>query len=266
MRFLIKSLVDVGVLMQYGYNWRSDTYMYRITDKLLIPTMISLVRDTPEQTIEVLKAVGGTLRPSYIQRLLWKYISSNYEDVNVKEIDDYQISQCYDILVDVVTNPDFAALITLFNPTNFEGLMDCAMKNIFDNQLMVDTAYLRYLIGKYGGHGHNAVTHGLMSLYYTLDLYDYLSRGQLPSMLYPEVTQHRVIAAIHEGRRGNADKAHEHFRKAVMRNYNLSRHFPYIIINFFYILICYRSGTEEGRKRSLIVSKSLERVVTMSMR
>ena len=264
LRFLIKSLVDVGVLMQYGYNWRTDTYMYRVTDKLLIPTMISLVKDSPEQTIEVLKAVGGTLRPSYIQRLLWKYISSNYEDVNIEEIDDYQISQCYDILVDVVTNPDFAALLTLFNPANFEGLMYYAMKNIFDNQLMVDTAYLRYLIGKYGGHGHNAVTHGLMTLYYTLDLYDYLSRGQLPSMLYPEVTQHRIIAAIHEGKKGNADKAHEHFRKVVMRNHNLSRHFPYIIINFFYILICYRSGTEEGRKRSLIVSKSLERVVTMS--
>lgn len=264
LRFLIKSLVDVGILRQYGYNWRTDSYMYRVTERMLVPTMMSLVKDTPELTIEVLKTVRDTLRPSYIQRLLWKYISSGYEEVDVEEIDDYQISQCYDILVDVVFNPDFAALLTLFNPANFIGLIDYALKNVFDNQLMADTAYLRYMLNKYGGHGRGAEPYSFMTIYYTLDLYDYLCKGLLPKNLYPEVPQHRIIAAIHEEKKGNTGRAQEHFRKAVMRNYNLSRHFPYIIVNFYYVLICYRSGTEEGRKRSLIISKSLERSVTMS--
>ena len=55
MRFLIKSLVDVGILRQYGYNWRTDSYMYRVTERMLVPTMMSLVKDTPELTIEVLE-------------------------------------------------------------------------------------------------------------------------------------------------------------------------------------------------------------------
>ncbi|MBR6087449.1 MAG: DEAD/DEAH box helicase [Prevotella sp.] len=264
LKFLLKSLVDAGLLTQYDYNWRSDNYEYRIADRLMVPTMISLVKDTPSQTIDVLKAAAGILKPTYMQRLLWKYISSDYQDVNIEEIDDYQLSHHYDILVEVVPNPDFASLLLLLNHNTFVTLMEYAMKNIFDNQLSVNVAYLRQLLNRYSGQDRHPEFHTLLAFNHSIDLYDYLSNGTMPATLYPDVSAHRFIAAIHEELNGHEPLAQDHFKRAVMRNHSFARHFPYIIENFLFVLGCYRSGTEEGRKRSLIVAKSLERQATMA--
>ena len=40
LKFVLKSLVDAGLLMQYDYNWRSDTYEYRIADRLMVPSEV----------------------------------------------------------------------------------------------------------------------------------------------------------------------------------------------------------------------------------
>lgn len=258
----------MGLLREYGYNWRTDSYDYALKSELLIPNMIALVKDTPELAINVLNAAAGVLTPTYIQKLLWNYISSNYQNVNIESIDDHAISRYYDALAPAVTNPDFSALLLVFNNNNFFGLIEHTMKRVFDEQMLIDTTYLHSLIRNYY---KVSMEYERVTLYGVLDLYDFMAYKKMPAQLYSENVWHRIIAALSEAYKGKDRAALDHFKKAVQQNNRglsyrgMSKpYFKYIICNFLYVLICYRSHIEEGRKKALTISKSMERQATLS--
>lgn len=255
-----------GLIREGAYNWRTATYDYSVRDEYLIPAMMYLYGEEKELTIAVLEAAKA-LRPSAVQKMLWRYISSDYRDISLFEISDYEISMRLRCFIPAVHNPDFAQLLMLFDHNNFSSLLHDTFVMMFVDEEIADTTHIRSLLSGYrffmsGGEEREALA-GIC------DLYDYLAYGRLPRMLLPGYMSHRIIAAMSEAYKGNIRISFEHFKKALALYNNRQSHaskktnyFPLDIVNFFFVLISYLTGTDEGRRRALGVSKAVENDVT----
>jgi hypothetical protein len=78
-----------------------------------------------------MKAVGPDLQPTVIQKMLWEFISSSYQHVNIEKIDDFAISKNLATLVPAVLDYRFAPLLLLFNKSNFFGLIENTLRYLF---------------------------------------------------------------------------------------------------------------------------------------
>ena len=142
LKHLIKSLCTQGLIDEYAFNWRTDSYDHCVKPEMLIKVMQYLVEKNPEETIEVMKAVGPDLQPTVIQKMLWEFISSSYQHVNIEKIDDFAISKNLATLVPAVLDYRFAPLLLLFNKSNFFGLIENTLRYLFSTGELADIYHL----------------------------------------------------------------------------------------------------------------------------
>lgn len=262
----ITELRSKGLINAGNYNWRTDTYDYSIEPMMLIACMTYFYEHDSELTIKVLNA-GKSLIPSELQKMLWGYICSEYKDINLEELDDYDIGENIDVFMPVVCDQRFASLLHVFNNENFFELVDGYAALCLEHEIVTDCDYLRSFFKSYKGRDKDNMKERITCL---IDLLDYLTNGKRPVTLLASNKNHRVIAAIHEAYHGNFDKAMDHFKKAVTLNnksqsgyYTASKSYlPLSILNFYYVLTAYRAGTEEGRKKANAISKATNNDVT----
>ena len=265
LKHLIKSLCSQGLIDEYSFNWRTDSYDHCVKPELLIKVMQYLVEKKPEETVEVLNAVGADLKPTIIQKMLWEFISSSYQHVNIEKIDDFAISKNLEILVPAVLDYRFAPLLLLFNKANFFGLIENTIRYLFSSGELTDIYHLKNLIK---GYQNTEITQQKESLQCTLDLYSYLAFGKTPDYLLSSNRDHHIIAGIYEALHGNDKKGFEHFKKALSLNnkdkgYATSKpYLPMEIVNFYFVTIAKRTFSEEGRKKALGIGKVQEENLT----
>lgn len=261
LKHLIKSLCTQGLIDEYAFNWRTDSYDHCVKPEKLIKVMQYLVEKNPEETIEVMKAVGSDLQPTVIQKMLWEFISSSYQHVNIEKIDDFAISKNLATLVPAVLDYRFAPLLLLFNKSNFFGLIENTLRYLFSTGELADIYHLSNLIK---GYQNTEITQQKESIQCTLDLYSYLAYGKTPDYLLSSNRDHRIIAGIYESLQGNDKKGFEHLKKALSLNnkdkgYSISKpYFPMEIVNFYFITIAKRTFSDEGRKKALGINKVQE--------
>ena len=261
LKHLIKSLCTQGLIDEYAFNWRTDSYDHCVKPEMLIKVMQYLVEKNPEETIEVMKAVGPDLQPTVIQKMLWEFISSSYQHVNIEKIDDFAISKNLATLVPAVLDYRFAPLLLLFNKSNFFGLIENTLKYLFSTGELADIYHLSNLIK---GYQNTEITQQKESIQCTLDLYSYLAYGKTPDYLLSSNRDHRIIAGIYESLQGNDKKGFEHLKKALSLNnkdkgYSISKpYFPMEIVNFYFVTIAKRTFSDEGRKKALGINKVQE--------
>lgn len=268
LKMTVGVLTGKGLIEPGTYNWRIDAYDYSVSDMYLIPAMIHLCQEERDLTIAVLEA-AKELKPTAVQRMLWRYISSGYRDIAVEEINDYEISQDIEYFIPAVHNPDFAPLLMLFGTENFITLIKEAVTSMLYNEEVVDTTQLRSLLDKYRFPTTSDETRSTTLC--LCDLYDYMSCGKKPRMLLAGNKNHRIIAAMTEAYKGNFKAAYEHFKKALTLHNNVKKfatyrqnYFPINTVNFFYVLVSYLSGDEGGRKSALGVYKAMGKEVTQA--
>ena len=261
LKHLIKSLCTQGLIDEYAFNWRTDSYDHCVKPEKLIKVMQYLVEKNPEETIEVMKAVGPDLQPTVIQKMLWEFISSSYQHVNIEKIDDFAISKNLATLVPAVLDYRFAPLLLLFNKSNFFGLIENTLRYLFSTGELADIYHLSNLIK---GYQNTEITQQKESIQCTLDLYSYLAYGKTPDYLLSSNRDHRIIAGIYESLQGNDKKGFEHLKKALSLNnkdkgYSISKpYFPMEIVNFYFVTIAKRTFSDEGRKKALGINKVQE--------
>ena len=260
-------LESKGLLRISGYNWRTDTSDYLVREEYLIPAMTYFYGKEKELTLRVLEAAKA-MKPTSVQRILWRYISSDYSDIAWEEIDDYAISTGLLSFIPAVCDPGFAPLLMLFNKDNFFGLLNVFFIKVFVDQEVIDISYVRSFISSYKANNIEDLRRSFLCL---CDLYSYFAYGEMPQNLLADNKNHRVIAALAEAYKGNVKAAAEHYRKALAlhnkRNGHFSKkqlYFPLSIVNFFYVLISYLTPDDDGYKRALGVAKSRDEAVTAS--
>ena len=258
-----------GYLEELGYNWRNDTYDYRITAEKLIPLMLYFYEQKPQLTISVLDEARG-MKPSAVQKMLWQFISSGFQNISIEEINDYEIGEAIECFIPATLDSRFLPLLMVFSATNFHDLFEKTLTKALKNEEVIDTAYLRSVIRGYRFDTIEADI-SLQHVLCMCDLMDYLMEGKVPANISSTDMCHLIIAGIYEAYHGNMNKAFQHFKNAVTlgnRNggyYTSTKHYlPFAIANFYYILTAYKVGTEEGRKRGLALAKSTEMHVTMA--
>ena len=265
LKHLTKTLCTQGLIDEYAFNWRTDSYDHCVKPELLIKVMQYLVEKEPEGTIEVLNAVGAELQPTVIQKMLWEFISSSYQHVNIEKIDDYAISKNLTTLIPAVLDYRFAPLLLLFNKANFFGLIEETLRYLFSTGELTDIYNLSNLIK---GYQNIEITQQKESIQCTLDLYRYLAYGKTPDYLLSSNRDHRIIAGIYEALHGNDKKGLEHFKKALALNnkdkgYSTSKpYLPWEIANFYFVTIAKRTFSDDGRKKALGISKVQEENLT----
>ncbi len=265
LKHLTKTLCTQGLIDEYAFNWRTDSYDHCVKPELLIKVMQYLVEKEPEGTIEVLNAVGAELQPTVIQKMLWEFISSSYQHVNIEKIDDYAISKNLTTLIPAVLDYRFAPLLLLFNKANFFGLIEETLRYLFSTGELTDIYNLSNLIK---GYQNIEITQQKESIQCTLDLYRYLAYGKTPDYLLSSNRDHRIIAGIYEALHGNDKKGLDHFKKALSLNnkdkgYATSKpYLPWEIANFYFVTIAKRTFSDDGRKKALGISKVQEENLT----
>ncbi len=267
----IRPLKEAELLKASNYNWRTDSYDYSIMEEEMIPLMLHLVENQKPLTLQVLKAAAKLLKPSYMQRLAWDYIINDFQLTNLEDINDYQIGEAIDTFLPVVTDQRFASLLMTFSTENFFSLINSKMSCIFTNETMCDPDYLESLVRSFSQREpYGNYMHRILCL---IDLYRFLAYGKKPQEIFANNKNHRIIAAIHEAYHGNLTQALEHFKKAVILNnqdnsnnkFTTSRSYLLLSIsNFFYVLVAHMTGTEDGRKKCLTISKAAERNFTVA--
>ena len=256
-----------GYFEERGYNWRNDTYDYRVSADKLIPLMLFFYEQEPELTIRVLDE-ARELKPSNVQKMLWQFISSAFENIRIEEISDYDIGESLDCFVPAVLDNRFMPLLMVFSAPNFHDLIERTLLKAFEDEEMIDMAYLRSLIRRYR-FDSTQTEHALHELLCMCDLLEYFMTGKSPLNINTANRYHLMLAAIYEAYHGNFSKSLYHFKNAVSLGnksgsfYSSTKNYlPISIANFFYIITAYRTGTDEGRKRALAVDKAPEGRVT----
>ena len=252
-----------GYLTERGYNWRTDSYDYEVSPTRLIPLMIHYYEDEPENTVKVMEA-ARRLSPSSVQRMLWRYISSGYEDIRIEEIIDYEIGEKIEYFTPAVTDKRFMSLLMVFSPRNLNDLLMLSLQKAMEEEDIIDTAHVRSVIRNYKRDTVEADTamHHVMCL---VDLLDYLSKGIVPNYIDATDKHHLMLAAIHAAYQGDMRKSMTNFKKAVSVNnksngfYTMTKSYlPLSVVNFYYVLACHKSDTDESNKKALALSKSAE--------
>lgn len=265
LKHLIRTLRSMGLVDEYSFNWRTDTYDHCVKPHLLVKVMQYLVDKTPQETVEVLNAVGSELQPTVMQKMLWEFISSSYQKISIERMDDFAISRNLDILVPAVMDYHFAPLLMLLNKANFFGLIEKTLNSLFTSGEMADIYHLTLLIRNYQ---NTDIAQQKEAVQCSLDLYSFLAYGKMPEYLLSSNRDHRIIAGIYEALHGNDKKGLDHFKKALSLNnrengYSLSKpYLPLEVANFYLVTIAKRTLTEEGRKKAFGVSRVMEDSVT----
>lgn len=268
----LKPLKSSGLLIAHSYNWRTDSYDYSIAEEHLIPFMLYLVEHKKELTLKVLDAAKKKLYPSPIQRFVWTYITCDFKNIDYDDIEEYEIDKAIGTFLPVVTDSRFAALLLSFDSSTFFQLVDIYLSKIFVNEGIVDSDYLSSLIKSFDSDGiSSSYTLRLLCL---IDLYNYMVYGKMPQELFKNNKNHQIIAALYNAYKGNNTIALEHFKKAVLLN-NKSNNRGYIttlsksylalnIANFFYVLVAFKTGTEDGRKKCISVTRMRDNSLTVA--
>ena len=264
------SMAQKGYLKERRYDWRSDSYEYVMAEDKLIAAMIYFYEEEPTFIISVLEAARG-IQPSVVQKMLWQYISSNYQNISIELISDYDIGKNLSIFVPVVTDNRFTPLIKVFRIENFSDLVKAFIYNAFASESIIDSAFLRQLISSYDTE-RMEYHHILQSLTRICDMYEYMAHGKKPDQLFSSYWEHHVIAGMQEAYQGQYKAALEHFKRAVTLNsksaagnFSMTKtYLPFSIINFYYVLIAVKTGNDDGRKKALTVAKAMESDVTMA--
>ncbi len=269
LRSIIKTLRESNFVHAVNYNWRTDSYDYILTEQRLIPFMVYLYEKQPDVAVSVLKESKG-LQPTPIQKMLWKYVSSGYRTLNAEDINDYEINNHLDYFQPGIADEHFAPMLLMFNNVNFYELLNNYITSAFANQLIIDERQLHKLIKNFRSAATNEHKLRLQCL---TDLYAFLAEGKKPAELYAANKNHRIIAGIYEAYRRNYSKSLEHFKKALtLHNKNKTNfgakknYFALSIVNFFYVLVSLKCGTDEGNKKALGVVKGNTDPLTASAR
>lgn len=266
-KMLLAGIKQKGYFEERGYNWRNDTYDYRVSADKLIPLMLFFYEQEPELTISVLDE-ARELKPSSVQKMLWQFISSAFQNIRIEEISDYDIGEMLDCFVPAVPDNRFMPLLMVFSAPNFHDLIERALLKVFEGEETIDIAYLRSLIRRYR-FDSTQTEQALHELLCMCDLLDYFMEGKSPLNLSTADRYHLMLIAIKEAYNENVGKAFLHFKNAVAMAgksagyYAATKNYlPLSIANFYYVLAAYLTGTDEGRKRALAVDKAPEGHVT----
>ena len=253
-----------------GYNWRTDTYDYRVPEDKLISVMLFIYKEHGEEVLEVMDAVKKTLSPSYMQRLLWEFITSDFTKLDIEKFSNSEVGSNLELLVPVAGDWRFAPLIMMLDPTDFFEVLQLSLAGAIANGKIISADAYRQIINNYKVKGLGDMKERLLCL---TDLYDYLANGSMPEKLLASNKNHRIIAGIHEAYHGQYAKALEHFKKAVSLNNRSSGYYTssksYLVLsiaNFFYVLIAFLVSTEEGKKKATAVTKATDKQSTASAR
>lgn len=133
----LSALEAGGDLLRGAYNWRTDTYDYRVAPGRMVPLMLQLAADPKRADIEAaIASVQPTgrqreqwqaqgLTPSSMQALLWQYISAGFDTaaVNLAAIDDNAIAAELDTLLPAVADRRFQPLLMLLREDTFCTLL-----------------------------------------------------------------------------------------------------------------------------------------------
>ena len=263
----LAAIKSKGYLEETGYNWRNDTYDYRVSASQLIPLMLYFYEQKPQFTIQVLEEARG-MQPSNIQKMLWQFISSAFENIRIEEISDYDIGEALRYFVPAVLDNRFMPLLMVFSATNFHDLVEITLTDAIEGEERVDMAYLRTLIRRYR-FDTTQTEQSLSELLCMCDLLEYFMEGKVPVHLNTSDRYHLMLAAVNEASNSNVNKAFTYFKNAVARGnkpgsyYATTRNYlPFSIVNFYYVLTAYHVGSDEGRKRALTIAKAPEGHVT----
>ena len=248
-----------------GYDWHTGNYDYSVAKEHMIPLMTFLYDDCKELTQKVLSAVGSKLRPTDEQKLFWEYIISDFKRLDRRLMDSIDYFSV-EMLMPIVADERFATLLLEIDESDFFNVINGFLVKVFDEELLVDSAYLTSLISNYKNRSITASK--MLRLQCLVDLYAYMAHGQMPKQLLANNKNHRIIAGIHEAYHGNIIKALEHFKQAVAMNNkdNLygsttsSRSFlPLKSSNFFYMLVAFLCGTADGQRKCNSLKKSSDK-------
>ncbi|MBQ0074305.1 MAG: DEAD/DEAH box helicase [Prevotella sp.] len=257
----ILSLRGKNLLVADGYNWRTDSYDYSVPSSRLIEVMLFIYEKHPNEVLMVMDAVGKKLQPTAIQKLLWEFITSEFQKLDIENFNEYAIMDDTDVLIPVADDSRFASMLLILNDENFFELIDHTFSNAFNQGSLINTSSIKALIERRSDARFHDKQERLICL---CDLYDYVAYGNMPAKLLAMNNNHRILAAIHEAYHGHYDVALEHFKKAVSLNNKRSGYYTssaksYLVLdiaNFFYVLIGYLITTDEGKKKAGAVIKS----------
>lgn len=265
----IKALREKNMVCATAYNWRSNSYDYTVTLSELVPSMLYFISEQKDMVKKVLDTVGKKMQPSPIQRLLWDYIISDFQNIDTELVSEYGVEECINALLPVVCDERFMPLLTHLEDSTFFDLMTSFLVDVFDKEELIDTDYLYRLFESYG---NTAVTNShVLRLRCLTELYDYMAYGRMPATLLTGNKNHRIIAALYEAYHGNMTQALEHFKKAVAINnrdgfgYAASTRssLPLAVVNYFYLLVAFCTNTEDGKKKCSGILRSSDKNAIM---
>lgn len=255
-----RKLAQEGLLTVDAFNWRNDSYDYRIGDDMLVPYMAYLY-EKEKRLAQNLLEQATFLTPTMLQKLLWTYVGSGYTTINGELLAECVKHDIGTYLLPVVFNEAFAMLLLQLPTYEFYNLAEAAMTDVLSQEELVDPNYMRSMIESYKIGIDQDMKKRLLCL---VDLYEFVAYGRMPSgPLLATNKNHRIIAAIAELYKGKATDAFKHFAAALkLHNAQTSRYgrresfLPVAITNFFYVLAAYLDGSETARKAAMAVYKT----------
>lgn len=255
-----KKLSQEGLLMVDSFNWRTDSYDYRVSYSRLAPYMEYLYANEKPLAKKLLEQ-GTFLSPNKVQKLLWTYVGSGYTTVDGEQLDVCLDHDMEVYLLPVVFNEAFATLLLQLPTYVFYNVLEAAMTEVLVEEDMVDPNYMRSMLESYKIGLDPDYKKRLLCL---VDLYEYLAYGRMPSgPLLASNKNHRIIAAIAELYKGSTSEAFKHFAAALkLHNAQSGRYgrrvsyLPVGVTNFFYMLAAFLDGSEAARKAAMALSKT----------
>ncbi len=254
-----------NLLTTGDYNWRSYSYNRRISKGCMLPIMLHIAENEKELTEAIMKK-ATFLKPKSLQRILWKFVISDFTEVPSRSVITQEFDDNEEVLYPYVDNEALEPIMRCLPTEGFCNCMEHYLIGIFWHEALVDTSYMRRLLDHWATPSTVARAKSYACL---LDLYDFMAHGTRPDTMLMDNSSHQWIAALTEMYKGDYDKALGHIKLALTfcntkesdrklrRNY-----FAYGILNFFYVLIARMADTGEAQKLVAALLKGNGRVET----
>ncbi len=256
LRSVTSDLYHDGYIRVKDYNYASTSYTFRIENKMMVFSMLYFIEYENALVDQILKACN-TFSQDPLQKLVWNYIYGGFSNPSVDRRVGYSSTDLADVLGQQVDDPRFHPLIKNLRWESSNTLINFTLENIISYEALMDIGNIKRLIEDIDWGVDMEMKQRHLCL---CDLIDYMSFGHWPStpILYNN-KHHCIMAALNEAYHHNYGEAFKLYNMALKLQGKYERKrttvFDNEIYNFFFVLICYLSQSEEGKAACAALNK-----------
>lgn len=249
-------LYQCGLIRIKDYNYFSTVYTFSIDNSIMIYSMLYFIEYEKPLIEKVVKA-EKTYKQDPLQKMFWDYIYGGFKNPVVDRRVSLSNIDLTNILGPHIDDARFRPFIKSLRWENSNAIIGYTLEDALHHEAILNVGDVKSLIEEIDWQVYTDVKRRYLCL---CDLIDYMTYGHWPStpILYNN-KYHCILTALNEAYHHNYDEAFKLYSKALTLLCKEERKhtvlFDSEILNFFFVIICYLSQSDEGKAACVSLNK-----------